>query len=81
MGCRRTAPARELTRLVRTPEGSLAVGRTLPGRGAWLCATSPSCFDAATRRKAFGRALRAPVDERALSAARIQLYGTTAPER
>jgi len=29
-----------------------------PGRGAWLCADI-ACFDAARRRRAFGRAFRA----------------------
>jgi len=39
------------------------LGRTLPGRGAWLCAaTLPECAALALRRKAFERALRGPVD-------------------
>jgi len=33
------------------------VGRSLPGRGAWLH-PDPGCLDLATRRRAFGRALR-----------------------
>jgi predicted RNA-binding protein YlxR (DUF448 family) len=45
--------------VVRTPEGTLRVGRTLPGRGAWLCAGSLECLRAAARRKALARALRA----------------------
>jgi uncharacterized protein len=48
--------------VVRRPDGSLVVGRALPGRGAWLCAGSASCLDLARRRRAFGRALRAPVE-------------------
>ena len=48
---------------MRTAEGALAVGRTLPGRGAWLCAESEQCVDLAERRRAFPRALKAPVDE------------------
>jgi predicted RNA-binding protein YlxR (DUF448 family) len=47
--------------VVRTADGGLAVGRQLPGRGAWLCAGSPSCLDLACRGKAFPRALRGPI--------------------
>jgi len=32
-------------------------GRSLPGRGAWLH-PDPGCLELATRRRAFGRALR-----------------------
>ena len=33
------------------------------GRGAWLCVdTLSSCFDAARKKKAFGRALRREID-------------------
>jgi len=38
--------------------GSLVVGRSQPGRGAWLCAHSPSCLPEALRHRAFDRALR-----------------------
>nr|WP_255502351.1 YlxR family protein [Cellulomonas sp. JH27-2] len=33
------------------------VGRSMPGRGAWLH-PDPGCLDLAVRRRAFGRALR-----------------------
>jgi hypothetical protein len=36
----------------------LAVGRSLPGRGAWLCKGSVGCAERAARRGAFPRALR-----------------------
>jgi predicted RNA-binding protein YlxR (DUF448 family) len=49
--------------VVRTGAGSLALGRELPGRGAWLCRESPACVDQSTKRRAFGRALRGPVDD------------------
>ena len=61
MGCRRVAHPDELVRVVRTPAGGLAVGRHQPGRGAWLCAGSPSCLELARRRKVFERALRGAV--------------------
>lgn len=37
--------------------GRVVVGRALPGRGAWL---HPGCLEAALRRRALPRALRAP---------------------
>ena len=60
------APPEELVRVVAGPGGGLATGRTLPGRGAWLCAGSPACIEAAERRKAFDRALRTTVHSRAV---------------
>jgi predicted RNA-binding protein YlxR (DUF448 family) len=64
-------------RVVRTPEGSLATGRTLPGRGAWLCAGSPACIEQAARRNALSWALRAPV---AADAVRALAEGPVADE-
>ena len=57
----------ELVRVVRTPDGALRIGRTLPGRGAWLCRATPECLEHAIRRNAFGRALRGPVSAGALA--------------
>ena len=57
-------------RVVRTAGGGLSVGRSLPGRGAWLCAGRPECVDLAGRRKAFAKALRAPVEAPAVEALR-----------
>jgi predicted RNA-binding protein YlxR (DUF448 family) len=53
-------------RFVRTPDGMLAQGRTLNGRGAWLCRESPECVEVAVRRKAFGRALRGEIHPEAI---------------
>lgn len=60
IGCRRRTHPDDLVRVVRTPEGGLAVGRALPGRGAWLC-PDPACAALADRRRAWARALRGPV--------------------
>jgi predicted RNA-binding protein YlxR (DUF448 family) len=54
-------------------DGRLEVGRTLPGRGAWLCAGSPACVDLAEKRKAFDRAFRAPVEPDAIRSLRAVL--------
>ena len=61
VGCRRRRPQDELVRVVRLADGSLEVGRTLPGRGAWLCIDDPGCFRLAVERKGLVRSFRAPV--------------------
>ena len=73
IGCRRKAGPAGLARVARHADGSLAVGRSVPGRGAWLCAGSAACFDAAFRRKAFGRALRCDVPAHELERLRGRL--------
>ncbi len=67
------APVDELVRVVVGPDGTLATGRSLPGRGAWLCAGSVSCVDLAARRRAFARALRADVPAAAVDRLRTTL--------
>jgi len=59
--------------------GSLAVSRTLPGRGAWLCRDSPGCVDLAVRRRAFGRALRVEVDSAQVERLRVALGSGVGP--
>jgi predicted RNA-binding protein YlxR (DUF448 family) len=51
-------------------DGSLLLGRTLAGRGAWLCAGSHDCLELAVKRRAFERALRAAVGDAALTTLR-----------
>lgn len=68
IGCRAVRPAAEMARCALATHGP-AVGRTLPGRGAWLC--SVACFDAAVRRKAFQRAWRTEVDPATLAQLRM----------
>ncbi len=58
-GCGRRAPQRELVRFAAV-DGRLAAGRALPGRGVYTCRRL-ACFEAATARRAFPRALRCPV--------------------
>lgn len=60
--------------MVRTPDGGLAVGRTLPGRGAWLH-PDPACLDAAVKRRAFPRALRGSIRDDAAAAVRTAVQG------
>ncbi|MEO7555549.1 MAG: YlxR family protein [Acidimicrobiales bacterium] len=71
MGCRARKDQTGLVRLARVLDGgtgseSVAVGHTLPGRGAWLCAGSSSCVDGALRRGVLARALRCQLDQGAI---------------
>ncbi|HEX4539984.1 MAG TPA: YlxR family protein [Acidimicrobiales bacterium] len=77
VGCRRTASPEALVRVVRTGAGELAIGRHLPGRGAWVCAETSRCVDLAQRRDGFSRALRAPVQR--LAVERLQQALAAAP--
>lgn len=73
VGCRRPASIAELVRVVRNPDGSLQVGRTLPGRGAWLCQESPECFELAARKGGFARAFRTSIRAADVAALRTDL--------
>jgi predicted RNA-binding protein YlxR (DUF448 family) len=75
VGCRRRAPAADLVRIARRPDGTLAVSRTLPGRGAWLCAGSLDCLHKAAQRNAFSRALRSPVSSDVVLALAAEIVG------
>ncbi|WP_179578700.1 YlxR family protein [Glaciibacter psychrotolerans] len=58
IGCRSRAPRSSLLRVVaRESELVADETATLPGRGSWLH-PSITCFHAAVKRHAFGRALR-----------------------
>lgn len=59
VGCRATAPKRSMIRVVRSPEGAVAVDATgkAAGRGAYVHGTRP-CVRAAVRGGALGRALK-----------------------
>ncbi|MEO1060046.1 MAG: YlxR family protein [Actinomycetota bacterium] len=59
IGCRTRRPAAELRRLA-VVEGTVRFGRTLPGRGAWLC-PDQDCWELAVKRRAFERAFRGSV--------------------
>ncbi len=53
LGCGKKAPKRRLLRLVRSPQGTLSIDfqQRLPGRGGYLCLTSPACLTKALRRE------------------------------
>ncbi len=60
--CRTSQAKRELVRVVRTPDGRVALDRTgkLAGRGAYVCAHGP-CARIAMTRGALERALKSPI--------------------
>lgn len=67
IGCGTGSDKKALVRIVRTPEGDVAVDPTgkANGRGAYICA-STDCFDAALRRKRLDSALRVRLNEEEL---------------
>lgn len=62
VACQTTRPKRELVRVVRRVDGSLAVDRRgkVSGRGAYLCPTR-SCVEQALKTRRLERALEVPL--------------------
>ena len=72
VGCRRRAPADELVRVVRRPDGTL-VDRARPGpRRLALCRDSPACLDAGGAPAGLRAGAGAPVGARAAVEQRSQ---------
>jgi len=62
VACRTERPKRDLVRIVRAPDGTVALdpsGRAA-GRGAYLC-SDPTCWPAALKKSTIERALAAPL--------------------
>ena len=55
-------PKRELQRIVRRPDGVIALDPTgrMPGRGAYIC-DQPACLEAAVAKGALGRSLKTKI--------------------
>ena len=62
MGCRERKAKRELTRIVRGPDGHVSVdfGGKLNGRGAYIC-PDPECLKKAQRSKGLERSLEVEI--------------------
>jgi predicted RNA-binding protein YlxR (DUF448 family) len=62
VACAKKVPKQELVRVVRTPEGEVAVDLTgkASGRGAYLC-QSADCWDRAVCRGGLARSLKAEI--------------------
>lgn len=71
VACREMKPKKELTRVVRTPEGEITVDPTgrKNGRGAYLC-PNLECLNKALKIRALERALEQPLSEGAAEALR-----------
>jgi len=65
VGCHRESPKKDLIRVVRTPDGSIAIDPTgkMSGRGAYVC-LNRECIEEAQKRKALSKVLKCNVDER-----------------
>ena len=61
-GCNEQKPKKELVRVVRSPQGEIALDRVgkMPGRGAYLC-PSAQCLAKASKAKRLERALDAQI--------------------
>ncbi|HZO73219.1 MAG TPA: YlxR family protein [Ktedonobacteraceae bacterium] len=64
VSCRETKPKRELLRVVRTPDGHVAIDATgkKSGRGAYLCARL-SCWEQAVHKKRLEQELETTIAE------------------
>ena len=64
VGCRSRKEQQLLIRYVSNEMGQPVVSRTASGRGAWMCAESASCFEAAMKMRAFDRAWKTRSSEK-----------------
>ena len=86
VACRDNKPKRELVRVVREPDGHIAVDRTgkANGRGAYFC-PAQECWELGQKRKALNHALSVTVSpdnwEELLTYAREKLPEKKVPTR
>ena len=86
VACGQRAPKRELTRIVRTPQGMVQADASgkVSGRGAYLCA-APDCWEKGIRRGGLERGLKASIPagdrEALLNYYREQVTGPTSSEK
>jgi len=84
VACRQTSAKRQLVRIVRGVDGSVAIDPTgkRSGRGAYVC-DSPECWQAALKRGVLARALKLETlpeaDLQTLNAYAQRLSGTPEP--
>jgi len=76
VGCNEMKPKRELTRVVRSPEGKISLDSTgkLNGRGAYLC-PDPACLKRARKRRSLERAFQCAVEASIYDELENQLNG------
>jgi uncharacterized protein len=80
--CRASTAKRDLHRIVRSPDGTVAYDPTgkAAGRGAYLCGR-PDCLDTAVRRRSILRALKVSDAAAASAAVEALRNRTTTVER
>ena len=73
VSCREMRPKKELTRVVRTPEGTVVIDPTgrANGRGAYLCLKT-ACLDKAVKSRALERALETKIEPETYDTLRAQ---------
>jgi hypothetical protein len=62
-------------RIAAAKDGTVAVGSTAQGRGAWVC--SAECFETAVQRDALVKALRRKLTSAEVERVRATLFGRT----
>ncbi|MBQ3356056.1 MAG: YlxR family protein [Oscillospiraceae bacterium] len=78
LGCREMKPKRELLRVVRSPEGAIALdlrGKA-SGRGAYVC-RSTECLKKAIRSKAISRAFDTEIPQEIYDAMLAEMEAET----
>ncbi len=75
VGCREHLPKRELLRVARSPEGTVALDPTgkAQGRGVYLCRKS-TCFKRIKKSRALERALNTAVPEEVFAALEREMH-------
>ena len=73
-GCGEMKPKRELIRVVKSPEGKIALDRTgrLPGRGAYVC-PDPECLKKARKTRRIERVFSSAIPEEVYDALEKEL--------
>ena len=76
VGCREMKPKRELMRIVRSPEGAIALDTTgkSSGRGVYIC-RSAECLKKARKSNSLSRSLETPIPEEVYEALETGIGG------
>ena len=74
LGCREMKPKKELTRVVRAPDGTVSIdsrGKS-PGRGAYVC-PSPECLKKARKNRRIERSFQCRIPDEIYDAMEAEL--------
>jgi predicted RNA-binding protein YlxR (DUF448 family) len=74
VGCREMKNKKEMTRVVRTPQGSIEIDSSgkKPGRGAYIC-PQIECFQQAVKNKRLQKALEQEIPDEVLEVLKNQI--------